>query len=53
MQDSACPVTDEVNFDILINMVPTRFLYCKVTPFPNVINKVFFVGRRLVKHYVK
>ena len=48
---SICPITNFVNFDLLIKIVSTTFIYCKVTSFPIVIN--VFDGRYFVKYCVK
>lgn len=36
---SICPISVDVNFDHLVREVSARFLHCKVTIFPFVINK--------------
>ena len=46
-----CPITDFVNFDLLIKIVSTTFIYCKGTSFPIIIN--VFDGRYFVKYSVK
>ena len=39
---SICPITDDVNFDLLIKIVSTTFMYLKLLLFRIVINVFFF-----------